>query len=118
MHFRGLQVPALGSPRDIVYRNYLVHEAKLEAKKNELLLLIALGTPTMLDDAGRRSWDTQVKEVFSGLVALLLGHETAPKNNDVEIIKNFYDKVVKHTSPVLSKSADGKLTVKGIPKLD
>lgn len=117
LHFRGIQVPALGSPRDIVYRDYLIHEAKLEAKKHELLLLTTIASPFITEDNQRRAWDKESKRVFDEYVALLLGQETIPVNKEEQILQDFYAKVVKKTAPKLSRGKDGKLTVTGLPKL-
>lgn len=117
LHFRGLQVPALGSPRDLIFRAYLDHESKLEAKKHQLDLMIAIGTPTIVDAAQRRAWDQQAKEVFEDYVMLSFGHETKPKDNREEVLQEYYQKVIKPSAPRLYKDKSGKLMATNLPKL-
>lgn len=117
LHFRGIQVPALGSPRDVVYRDYLLHETRIEAKKHELLLLTTLASPFLTEDSQRREWDKESKRVFNEYIALMLGQEVVPVNREEAILQEYYAKVVKPTKPILTKGKDGKLNVTGIPKL-
>ena len=116
LHFRGIEVPALGSPRDIVYRNYLIYEAKLEAKKHQMLFLIGIGTPTFTDSSEGRKWDKQTKRVFDEYVTLLLGQEVVPVNSEEERMKEFYEKVISKSKPKLFKDREGKLKVENLPR--
>jgi hypothetical protein len=117
LHFRGLKVPALGSPRDIVYRNYLLHEAKVEAKKHQLILLITMASASMVDDSSKRAWDKQAKTIFDEYVMLMLGQEELPEDKEEAKLQKFYAEVIKDSKPVLSKDKDGKLVVKDLPNL-
>lgn len=117
LHFRGIQVPALGSPRDIVYRNFLLYEAKLEAKKHKLSLLIALGSPMFSDDSQRRIWDKEAKNTFDEYLMLMLGKEGLPEDSEEARMQEYYDKVLKNSAPKLRKDSEGKLVVTDLPKL-
>lgn len=117
LHFRGLEVPALGSPRDKIYRQFLLHEAKVEAKKHELALMIAMGTPVISDSAQRRTWDQTAKDTFDTYVMMLLGYEGKPENLQEQRMLQFYERVIKKSSPILRRDKSGKLSVKNLPKL-
>lgn len=117
LHFRGLEVPALGSPRDKIYRQFLLHEAKVEAKKHELALMIAMGTPVISDASQRRTWDQTAKDTFDTYVLMLLGFEGKPENLQEQRMMDFYQKVIKPSAPVLKKDKTGKLWVENLPKL-
>ena len=115
LHFRGIEVPALGSSRDIVYRDYLIHEAKVEAKKHQLLFLNTLGSPFITDDSARRAWDKQAKETFDQYVMLLLGQDSIPENREEALMKEYYSKVVQKSKPKMHRDKDGKLFVTDLP---
>lgn len=117
LHFRGIQVPSLGSTRDIVYRGYLLHEAKTEAKRHELDLLIALSNPAITESQRQREWGKQVKNTFDEYVLLLLGQSSLPVNQEEQQLQKFYSEVVKNSSPKLIRGKDGKLKVEDIPKI-
>lgn len=117
LHFRGIQVPALGSPRDIVYRQYLGFEAKVEAKKHKLALLTAIATPTFSEDSGRRAWEKQAKTTFDEYIMLMLGKEELPEDKEETKMQKFYDEVIKNSSPKLSKDSEGKLIATDLPRL-
>ena len=95
----------------------MIYEAKLEAKKQQLQLLIAHASPALADDNARRTWDKLVNGTFNEYVALLLGEDGPIINHEEVHMQEFYDKVVKDTAPVLKKDKSGKLTVTGLPKL-
>jgi hypothetical protein len=117
LHFRGIKVPALGSPRDIVYRNYLSHEAKVEAKKHQLFLLITMASADFVDDSSKRTWDKQAKTVFEEYVMFLYGQQEIPEDKEETKLQQFYAEVIKDSKPVLSKDKDGKLVVTNLPNL-
>jgi len=117
LHFRGIQVPALGSPRDIVYRNYLLHETRVEAKKHQMLLLTTIGAPFITTDSARSSWDRQAKQAFEEYVSLMFGEEVTPNMREENEMMEFYMNKVKNSSPVLSgSSSKGNLVVSNLPE--
>lgn len=117
LHFRGIQVPALGSPRDIAYRQYLGYEARLEAKKHKLFLLTTIATPSFSEDSGRRAWHKQAKDTFDEYVMLMIGKEEVPVDTEEAKMQQFYNDVLKNSAPKLSKDQDGKLVVTDLPRL-
>lgn len=121
LHFRGIEVPALGSPRDLVYREYLLYEAKLEAKRHQLLLLTTMGAPFITDANDRREWDGQAKDVFDQFVSLLFGYENvsirSSKKMQEDMMREFYEVRVKPSRPKLHKNQDGSVSVTDLPKL-
>ena len=110
--FQGLEVPSLGSPRDIVFRSYLSHKAKISAKKTQLDLMIAVASPTFTDTSKQRSWSEEAKGVFEDYVTLLFGYQTKPRNLEEQKMLSFYTDVVKKSAPILSRGSDGKLKVR------
>jgi hypothetical protein len=111
-----MEVPALGSPRDLIYRDFMMYESKLDAKKHELNLLIALASPFITETTQRRAWDTETKRVFNEYVSLMLGQEVVPVADEVKFMQEYYAKVVKPSAPTLTRGKDGKLAVTGLPK--
>ncbi len=101
----------------MVYRDYLIHEAKVEAKRHQLLLLTTLGSPFITDDSARRTWDKQAKEVFDEYVMLLMGQEALPVNKEEARMQKFYAESIQHSKPKLVRNKDGKLAVTDLPKV-
>lgn len=122
MLFRGLQVPALGSPRDIIYRKYLTHETQVEIRKSELQVLIALSNPSFSEDSSRIAWGARVSEIFDKYIHSALGvpyveKEQKPSHtwdSKKDELINFYTTVVKPSKPIITKER-GQLTVKNLP---
>jgi hypothetical protein len=100
-----------------VYRDFLFHEAKLEAKKHELLFMNTIASSFLTEETQRRAWDKQVKTSFDQYVGLLLGIEVLPVSSEEIEMKEYYDKVIKDSKPVLKKDKNKKLSVEGLPKL-
>jgi hypothetical protein len=116
IHFRGLEVPALGSPRDVMYRKYLIHETKVEAKKHQMMLLMTLGSAEITEKANRSSWDRQAKQVFDEYVMLMFGEEVTPKmKEEAGLLKFYQDKIAKSKPRIKKDSKNGKITVEGLP---
>lgn len=115
LHFRGIQVPALGSLRDIMYRRYLTYEAKTEAKKQQLNLLHAIGG-IIIDPDKRSRWERQVKTTYEEYVSLLFGVEIQNINSEEETLKNFYKRVIKPSNPKLKRGNNRKLVVENLPE--
>jgi hypothetical protein len=110
--FQGLEVPALGSPRDTVFRSYLSHKAKIEAKKIQLDLMIAVSNPSFSDAAKQRTWSEEAKSIFEDYISLLLGYQTKPRNVEEKEMLQFYTDVVKNSVPIVTKDSSGKLSAK------
>lgn len=117
LHFRGIEVPPLGSSRDIVFRKYLMREAKVEAKKQLLPLLTAIGSPSITDPAMRSQWDRQAKKIFDDYVALLCGEEISESDREEKELIEFYETHIKKSKPVLSgnSKSKGPLVLSNIP---
>lgn len=118
LHFRGIEVPALGSPRDIVYRNYLIHENRLEAKKHQMLLLITMGSALISESGARSEWDRQAKAAFEDYVLLMFGEEVSPRAKEEADLLKFYEEKIKESKPVIrGSSSKGDLRVENLPEL-
>lgn len=115
LFFRGIEVPSLGSTRDRIFRDYLLHEAKVEAKKHQLLLLTTMGSTFISDASNRRAWDEQASQVFDEYVMLNLGLSTLPQDRETTLMQKFYSEVVKDSRPTLKRGKDGKLSVTDLP---
>lgn len=121
-----MEVPALGSPRDIIFRGYLSYETRVEIKKQKLMLLQTIGTPFITDANDKTTWDSQAKAFYSEYVDALIGRESAPAPEDKEAksqaereagLRKFYEEVVQKTNPKLSRDGDGRLHVAGLPSV-
>ena len=116
LHFRGIQVPALGSPRDIAYRNYLIHETKVEAKKHQMLLLITMGSAAMQGNSARSGWDRQAKQAFDEYVMMMFGEEVTPRmKEEAELLKYYTEKVAPSRPVITGSSSKGNLRVTNLP---
>lgn len=104
--FRGVQVPALGTSKDIVLRQFLSREARVSAKRAYLDVLLAQLTSSS-EPTSRAKLNKVISSVYDEFVSLSFGIEPPEKNDEEELLKEFYDKVVKHTKPVLKKAKDG-----------
>lgn len=121
-----MQVPALGSPRDLIFRGYLNHEARVEIKKQKLMLLMTIGTPFIPDQENKNAWDNQAKKIYAEYVDALIGKVTPSQEEDLEDrsqkekeegLRRFYQEVIQKTSPKLSRDGSGLLHVAGLPKI-
>jgi hypothetical protein len=118
LHFRGIQVPALGSLRDIAYRQYLIHEAKLEAKKHQMMLMLTIGAPMITEDSQRSSWEKQAKTVFEEYVCMMFGEEMVSGNKIETDMLAFYEERIRTSRPIMyGNSAKNNLSVTGLPSL-
>ena len=114
LFFRGIEVPALGSPRDKTFRAFLMHEARVEVKKHEMAYLMALTSPEMRDVEFARTWAKQVRNTFNGYVSLLQGEEPEELTEEEGLMLDYYEKVIKKTRVEVTKKEDGKLVATGI----
>jgi len=123
MYFQGVEVPALGSPRDVVFRKYLTHKSKQEAVKHKLLFLQTLGTPNFIDEETKRKWSRRASNIFDEYLALLFNvpfvpDDTEEREEEEKARKlEYYEKVVKPSAPRLSRDGEGRLIVTSLPKL-
>lgn len=108
---RGIQVPALGSPRDRVYRDYLVHEQRLEAKKQELALYIAIGSAP--EGSDRREWVGRTKKSFDSYVSLMWGIEPQDHSEEEKKLIEYYTKVVKKSKLLIRLKENGQAEAAG-----
>ena len=119
LHFRGIQVPALGSPRDVVYRDFLLYEAKLEAKKHQMLLLLTIGAPSIEGESSRSQWNSQAKNVFDEYISLMFGEETTSKRKEEAEMLKYYMEKIKNSAPVIAGSSTNQgngLSVSNLPE--
>jgi len=117
LHFRGLEVPPLNSPRDVIFRKYLLREAKIEAKKQLLPLLTVIATPAIQDPGSKSQWDRQAKKIFDEYVSLLCGEEISESDREEKELLEFYENHIKKSKPVLSGNSKfkGPLVLSNIP---
>jgi hypothetical protein len=95
----------------------MLHESRVEAKKQQMMLLLVMGSPTFGNPSDRRSWNEQSKKVFSQYVNLLMGIEVSQEDMKEEEMVKFYEEVVKKSAPTMSKDRDGKLSVTGVAEV-
>lgn len=107
LFFRGIEVPPLGSSRDIVFRQYLVREARVEAKRAELMAAIAVHTPTYSEQNKADDWTKVIRRMHSDFVVLSMGSEPVEQDDEEAKLLEFYEKRVKTTRPTVRKTAAG-----------
>jgi hypothetical protein len=111
LHMRGIEVPALGSPRDRVYRDYLVHEQRLEAKRQELSLYTAIGS--MPEGADRREWIGKTKKSFDSYISLMWGVEPQEHSVEEKKLMDYYSKIVKKSKLLIRLKENGQAEAAG-----
>jgi hypothetical protein len=123
MYFQGVQVPALGSPRDIVFRKYMTHQAKTEAAKHKLYLLQTIGTPMFSDEAASKRWTKKAGKFFDEYLALIFGvtemakaEEEEEERTEQELME-FYEQVVKPSKVKIRRDSSGALVATDLPKI-
>lgn len=117
LHLSGVKLPRLGSLQDRVYREYMFREAKLEAKKAEMFMLMTLTNPDLDNPNQRREWGSTVKDLWSEYLAMLMNVEMPEKTEkEVEMLE-YYQSVVKKAKLKLFKTRDNRLNVSGVEQL-
>ncbi|MCU1496042.1 MAG: hypothetical protein JWO62_3806 [Acidimicrobiaceae bacterium] len=117
LHLSGVKLPKLGTIQDRVYRDYMVKEAHLEAKKGEMMMLMALTNPSIEDPNKRREWADTIKGLWTRYLSLLMNVEI-PESTEKEIqMMEYYQTVVKPAKLRLFKDKDGNLNVSGLNQL-
>lgn len=111
LHMRGIKVPPLGSPRDRMYRAYLIHEQRTEAKKHELGLFMAIGLAPAHGD--RREWVGAAKRSFDAYAALLWGQEPQEHSVEEQKLIDYYTNVVKKSTLLARVNKDGGIEAAG-----
>lgn len=91
----------------------MLHEAKIEAKKQQLMLMLVMGTPTFQNPADRRTWDERAKKIYTQYINFLMGIEVSEADSQEADMLTFYEEVVKKSKPVIRKDENGKLSVVG-----
>lgn len=92
----------------------MMHEARVEAKKHQMLLLLVMGAPSISDPSTRRSWNEQSKKVFTQYVDLIMGIEISEEDKQEQEMMEFYENVVKKVKPTIHKNDSGNVSVKGV----
>ena len=113
LHFRGIQVPALGSPRDVIFRDYLIFEAKKEAKKHEMMMMIAMASANIPQQA-KAEWFTTVKKTYEAYVSYSWGIEPKAIKDEDQNLLDYYEKVIKKSKVKLVNTEEG-LVATGVP---
>ena len=109
LHVTGFKLPKLGTVQDRVIRQFLTKESEREIKKTQLLAIIAVQSLPAEDD--------RVKKLWKEYLALEYGLEI-PEHSDQEMqMMEYYQKVVKHLKPQLSRK-NGQLTVSGFGSIN
>lgn len=116
LKFKGLEVPALGSLRDITFRKFLNKQALLEAKRAEFDYLIAIATPNFSDNNDRRSWNSSVHKVFTEYVYMLHGAKPKLRSDAEEEMIKYYENVIRTSKMLLYKDESGGLVAEGFVK--
>lgn len=121
LHLRGVKVPKLGSLQDRVYREIVMHENQLEAKKMQFLMLLTVTNPAIGDDSKRREWTGSVQAIWKEYVGLLMNVEIPAVSAEDEKMMQYYSEVVKKLKPkaVAKKGKDRsmRLEVSGLDVL-
>lgn len=111
---RGIEVPSLGSPRDIVFRAYLDHEVRLESLKQKLTLLQTVGASANFADPNRkREWISAATKHFNDYISLKFGVEPKDTSAEEESLLEYYEKVVKPSKITLRKDKRKGLVAEG-----
>lgn len=114
MHFRGLEVPTLGSPRDKIFRDYLAWEARVEAKKHEMLMYLVIGSSRVPAEK-EREWGVAIKKSFESYASLLWGMEPKEVTEEEQEMLEYYEEVLKKSKVHIKLGHDGKLVATGVP---
>lgn len=94
----------------------MTRESQLEAEKMKLTMLNVLTNPSFEDAGKAREWGSRVKKVWSDYLSLQYGVEL-PEHTEKEIqMMEYYENVVKHLKPTLTRDKKG-LGVKGLDVL-
>jgi len=117
LHLSGVKLPKLGTIQDRVYREYLIKEAQLEAKKLEMVMLLTLTNPSIEDPNRRRDWAKAIKTIWTQTLSLLLNVELPEQTAKEMEMLEYYQNVVKNSELKLFKDKMGKLHVSGVDKL-
>lgn len=118
LHVQGVKLPPLGSAQDIVFRQFALKEAALEAKRTEFAMLSLLTNPTITDDARWREWKDSVQGIWKTYVAMLYNTELPEENVKDRKLMEYYTNVVKKSDLKMYKDKrTGELKLTGIEKL-
>jgi hypothetical protein len=117
LHLSGVKLPKLGTIQDRVYRDYMVKEAHLEAKKTEMIMLMALTNPDIEDPNKRREWSDTVKSLWTKYLSLLLNVEIPEATEQEMQMMEYYQTVVRKAKLTMYKDKNGKLRVDGLNQL-
>ncbi len=107
--FRGVEVPKLGSLRDVTFRKYLIREVRVEAKKHEMALLTAMTNPNFPPAANKAPWEREVNKSFNEYVALAMGYQTVAEDPEEKKMQDFYQEHVRNTKVLVKKVGRDKL---------
>lgn len=120
LHLQGVEVPQLGSLKDRVLREAMLHEDKLELKKLEFQMMIALTTPQFSEDGRARSWTENIRKIWRQTVGLTLFVDV-PENSEEETqMMEYYANVVSKLRPTAkaTRTREGlRIAVEGLDRL-
>lgn len=117
LYTSGVAVPKLFSLHDRVIRQYLTKEEELEAKKQEMLMLLTLTAPDIADNGKRREWAAVVKNSWTQLLGLIFHIRVDEFSDKEKEMLDYYEKYMKNSKLALSKDKKGRLQVSGVEQL-
>lgn len=108
LYVSGVEVPKLGSLKDVMARQYLARRANKEIALNKMLAQIASSN----GGAGNTEWHKSISSTFNNYVNMALYLEGEVEKREEDMQEQFkYWKTIK---PVAIIGKDGGLTIKGI----
>lgn len=117
LYTSGVKVHKLGSPQDVVVRQYLVKESEKEVTKTKFMVMLVSNIIPFNNENDSKEWHQKVKKVWSNYLGLEYGVEI-PEFSDKETqMIDHYKTKVKHLKPVLKKDAKGQFVVHGLNSL-
>ncbi|HET8686715.1 MAG TPA: hypothetical protein VFM18_08630 [Methanosarcina sp.] len=117
LHIQGVKLPPLGSIQDRIYRQYLVKEAQLEAKRTEFSMMTLLTNPQISEDVRWKEWRGNVRDMWQQYVSMLFHLEVESQSSKDKESMDYYVNVVKHSKLQMFRDRSGRLRLSGIDTL-
>lgn len=118
LYVSGVKPHKLGSIQDKVTREYMFKEAELEASRTEFTMLTSLASAEIEDPKTREKWSKTVNASWRKYLKNLFNLDIPETDEREEMLKEYYEKVISKTKPVLhiDKKTKG-LSVTGLENL-